>query len=321
MDSQRHAVKFNSVLLAAKRYRDRGWAVIPVPYRTKKPVITGWERLRLSDHQLGHYFGGRPQNIGVLLGKPSGGLIDIDLDHPLAVEIAPRHLPPTGAVFGRASKPQSHWLYVSGTQTAMRQWRLPNKQMVVELRSTGGQTVFPGSVHSSGEPIEWDCDGEPALVESDWLQACLQKIYDEVCRRMNVSGAQFSRTEKVINHTAPARVIDRARRYLAKLPRAVSGEGGHASTFRAACLLAIGFGLDRDESLQLLREWNARCQPPWSEKELEHKVDDAMKQPGWRGYLLTKWDRTRLAIPTGAVERATRHAIEHRRRMRRRVRA
>jgi integrase len=30
---------------------------------------------------------------------------------------------------------------------------------------------------------------------------------------------------------------------------------------------------------QLLREWNTECQPPWSEKELEHKIDDALKQP------------------------------------------
>ena len=28
--------------------------------------------------------------------------------------------------------------------------------MLVELRSTGGQTVFPGSTHESGEAIRWD---------------------------------------------------------------------------------------------------------------------------------------------------------------------
>ena len=33
-------------------------------------------------------------------------------------------------------------------------------------------------------------------------------------------------------------------------------------------------------------EWNRTCQPPWTEKELRHKLDDADKKPGERGYLL-----------------------------------
>ncbi len=37
--------------------------------------------------------------------------------------------------------------------------------MIVELRSTGCQTVFPGSVHPSGGLIEWSSNGEPAEVD------------------------------------------------------------------------------------------------------------------------------------------------------------
>jgi Protein of unknown function (DUF3987) len=80
--------------------------------------------------------------------------------------------------------------------------------------------------------------------------------------------------------------VDLARNHLAKHPPAVSGQDGHNQTFRAACILILGFNLNRGTALELLREWNGSCQPPWSEKELEHKIDDADKEPGERGYLL-----------------------------------
>jgi hypothetical protein len=143
-------------------------------------------------------------------------------------------------------------------------------------------------------------------------------MFEEVYRRLNVFGLQRSATMTKSGPSAPARVLDRARKYLAKLPPAISGQGGHAATFRTACRLVIGFGLDRDQALTMLREWNeTHCDPPWTEKELEHKVDDAMKQPGWRGYLLPRFDRRHISAPTSAIERANRHAIEHRRRARR----
>ena len=82
--------------------------------------------------------------------------------------------------------------------------------------------------------------------------------------------------------------LERARGYLAKLPVAVSGQGGHRATFRAACVLVHGFALGADEALAVLREWNRGCQPPWSESELRHKVGSAMSSVGGRaaGYLL-----------------------------------
>jgi hypothetical protein len=30
--------------------------------------------------------------------------------------------------------------------------------------------------------------------------------------------------------------------------------------------------LSDDEALTVLREWNARCEPPWSERELKDKL-------------------------------------------------
>jgi replicative DNA helicase len=93
-------------------------------------------------------------------------------------------------------------------------------------------------------------------------------------------------------------VMDRARRYIARIPGAVSGDGGHRITFRTACVLVCGFGLEPHKALRLLAEWNHTCKPMWSERELWHKVTDAEKQPGERNYLRfageAEWDAIKV---------------------------
>lgn len=83
-----------------------------------------------------------------------------------------------------------------------------------------------------------------------------------------------------------ATVIKRAREYLAKIDPAISGQHGHDITYRAACTLVIDFDLSIDEARPLLEEFNERCQPPWTEAELDHKLESADKSPGERGLLL-----------------------------------
>lgn len=80
-------------------------------------------------------------------------------------------------------------------------------------------------------------------------------------------------------------VQERARKYLRTIEPAVSGSGGHNVTFRAACRMVLGFGLPANDAFSLLAEWNQGCQPPWSEKELWHKVHSAESESGERNYL------------------------------------
>jgi len=70
-------------------------------------------------------------------------------------------------------------------------------------------------------------------------------------------------------------VIERARRYIAKCPPAISGQGGHDATFHVAACLVHGFALGEPDALALLTEWNRVCVPPWSERELRHKIESA----------------------------------------------
>ena len=90
--------------------------------------------------------------------------------------------------------------------------------------------------------------------------------------------------------TAPRRPDnrERARAYVAAMPPAISGQGGHDATFKAAVALVKGFGLDAGTALDLLREFNERCEPPWSEKELLHKIDDAGKADLSDGYIIER---------------------------------
>src|SRR5262249_45115548 len=92
----------------AASYAARGWKVVPIPLGEKGPKHKGWEQRSFDPHRD---FDGT--NIGVQLGAKSGGLTDVDLDCIEAIKLAVHLLPKTNATFGRASKPESHWLYIT----------------------------------------------------------------------------------------------------------------------------------------------------------------------------------------------------------------
>jgi hypothetical protein len=165
----------------ARDLNTRGFAVIPVPFGKKKPRIEAWPELRIDASQLQNYFRSRQLNVGVLLGEPSGWLIDIDLDHPSAVELAPEYLLPTGMIWGRESKPRSHLIYRVTAPVKTRKWTFGGGKSIVELRSTGAQTIAPGSRHPGGEFVRWDTSGQPAVVDADELTECLNRLKDAVC--------------------------------------------------------------------------------------------------------------------------------------------
>ena len=70
-------------------------------------------------------------------------------------------------------------------------------------------------------------------------------------------------------------IPERISKYIAATPGAVSGSGGHNQTFTLACTLLNGFALDEAQVFNYLSEFNSRCVPPWSEKELWHKIKSA----------------------------------------------
>jgi hypothetical protein len=70
---------------------------------------------------------------------------------------------------------------------------------------------------------------------------------------------------------------ERALIYLSRVPAAVAGRHGDLHTFQTCCRIVRGFALDDDDALAVLAEWNARCQPPWTERELREKIRSARR--------------------------------------------
>lgn len=86
--------------------------------------------------------------------------------------------------------------------------------------------------------------------------------------------------DRPINHD-PERTIDRARRYLATCDPAISGQGGQRALFWAALTMTRGFLLNPDDAAALLMsDYNPRCQPPWSEREVRRYCHNARNARG-----------------------------------------
>jgi hypothetical protein len=159
---------------AARTYLRLGFAPVPIPLRSKAARLPGWPDLVVTDDQVEGLF--RDGNIGLLLGARSGGLVDVDLDAPAAVELAPDFLPATGRIHGRASKPRSHWWYRVARPPTTKQFKGCRGESLVELRGTGGQTLVPPSVHPSGESIEWAAEGAFTEILAEALLLAVQKL-------------------------------------------------------------------------------------------------------------------------------------------------
>ena len=89
----------------------------------------------------------------------------------------------------------------------------------------------------------------------------------------------------------------RAWKYLESVDLAVSGEHGHNQTLKAACKAGPGFDLHPATTLGLLREWNKDCRPPWPDKDLARKVDEAYKVESRRGWLLNAPRKGSVPLP------------------------
>ena len=163
--------------------RKNKFTPVPLLHQSKSAAVRDYHlpsyKPPPDDYWTKHNYG-----IGCLTGPP--GPVDIDLDCASAVHFAPYFLPKTQAVFGRASKKASHYLYrVEEEEFGHYKYQNPqaNNSSIVEARGQskegGQQTVFPGSLHAdTGEPISWTYNSDPEVttVKSDVLLLAVRKI-------------------------------------------------------------------------------------------------------------------------------------------------
>jgi hypothetical protein len=98
----------------------------------------------------------------------------------------------------------------------------------------------------------------------------------------------------------PLTLKERITRYLDACPAAISGQHGHDRTFAVACALINGFGLAEEMALGFLVIYNTKCEPPWSQAELCHKIRSALgsKHVKPRGHMINGTDQA----PESALE-------------------
>ncbi len=76
---------------------------------------------------------------------------------------------------------------------------------------------------------------------------------------------------------------------LDRLPSAVQGSGGSAAFFTACVTAVKGYSLTEQEALPVMRGWNnAKCLPPFSERDVLRKVKDAANASMPEGLYLPK---------------------------------
>ncbi len=268
------ATEAPDILAAARAYVARGWAVVPLPPRAKAPGIREWQRLRLEGPDLERAFAAAG-GVGIQCGAPSGGACDVDLDSAETRDAWPLIGPPTEMRHGRASSPESHaWYQLDAPPAQTERLRDPDgKTTLIELRSTGGQTVVHPSLHEeTGEAIVWHADGEPAHVDVVDLQRAVRECaaVAMVARRWPTGsrhdaalalaglllrgGKSVSDAERLVEIVArvagDAEVADRVR---AVRDTAVDLEAGRPAT--GGPRLAALLGSDGEAVVGRLREW------------------------------------------------------------------
>ncbi|MCX6020332.1 MAG: bifunctional DNA primase/polymerase, partial [Chloroflexi bacterium] len=169
----------------AQDFLRREFAPLPLPFKSKIPVLVDWPNLRLTADQLPDHFNGAASNIGIITGAASGNAVDVDCDWPEARDAAAWFLPKTSCVFGRKSSRRGHSLYRVAVMPAYKKYEDPttakgdnDKACIIEFRGDDRQTMAPGSVHPSGELVEWEpgCDGDPTHVDGHQLYLAVSRI-------------------------------------------------------------------------------------------------------------------------------------------------
>ena len=223
-------------------------------------------------------------NIGIATGARLGmWVLDVDGDVGAAslAALQEQHGPLPETMAARTGGGGTHYYWAIPADVTIRN-SVRKLADGIDVRGDGGYVLAPPSVHLSGREYTW-LNRLPPVEAPAWL-----------VELVTAKPAPPPQNGQATHHPPPALpagdVARRARDYLATMPPAISGQGGHDQTFDAARKLIHGFGLTPEQALPLLHEYNRRCVPPWNDAELRHKLESAHgcedQQGRPRGYLL-----------------------------------
>ncbi|RLI17879.1 hypothetical protein DRO54_10880, partial [Candidatus Bathyarchaeota archaeon] len=162
----------------------RGYSVIPIFYRNKKPLIK-WEeyqRRRPTIEEVEKWFSNNQVNIAIVCGRVSDNLIVLDFDRKEKFKEFENELPEKWRkIFNSTQLVESgkgyHFRFrlkdpelLPGPKTRVR------KDLELDVRGEGSYVLVPPSVHPSGKRYKW-IRGPPEytpyeLSREEWLELC-----------------------------------------------------------------------------------------------------------------------------------------------------
>ena len=264
-----------NALDAATRLASAGYAVLPIRPGSKAPDT------RLAPHGV-HSASTDSATINAWFATGQHNVAIAVPEHVLVIDVDPNCKKGSGIVsltalvkkFGRLpAGPRQvsgsggiHLLFMRPERSDLRGKLDVKLHPGVDLLCHGKYFVCAPSVHPNGNAYRWtrapwECDLPQLPI---WFQ--------------DLASDDYVPTVRSVARPGSADVVKRAKAYLAKCEPAVSGQGGHDTTFKVACALCRGFDLDEEAALELLESsFNIRCDPPWSRRELRHKIRQAIK--------------------------------------------
>ena len=245
----------------AHRLVDLGYALVPLRYGRKTPVLR-WKSLECNHDAVEGWLRrfGR-LNLAIQAGR--SGIVGLDADSPEAVEWIERECPRTPMVAG-TPRGGMHAYFRAPDDAPPPAVNLLG--IGLDVRSRRSMLVAAPSWCATRRR-GWEWRGEPVPVgELPVLPSGL------LPRRPRTPGPAMP-----AGGPRSCGAIRDVTRWIMRV-ESVQGQNGSGQCFRVACKL-VGSGMDRDRAWATLLAWNDRCAvPPWSEKELAHKLQDAFER-------------------------------------------
>jgi len=257
---QSHEQRAGGLRAESVRYLRAGWSIVPL--HGKAPAIQRWKeyqtRLATFDEASVWFtsLSRMPSGVGIVTGSLSG-LVVVDCDSSDDARYWSQRHPASPMVVATGGGGVHYYYAMPGDAEVRNRAGVLGRK--IDVRGEGGYAAAPPSVHPSGARYSWlhyDLRAKLPVFDAAWL-------------------VDASRPKERLSK-AYAGVVRNAVAYIRKI-HAEAGQGGHNATFRAACRLRDA-GLSEDEALAILSDWNeTHASPPWSARELEHKIHSAFE--------------------------------------------
>lgn len=242
---------------SALHYAEQGFAVFPLIPREKKPATTnGFKDATTDLKQISFWWDMDPNyNIGIATGKPSSGLVVIDIDNGHGGngsdslrdwEKQNHNLPDTCTALTGSGGVH---LYYRDTEEYRNKAGILDS---VDVRGDGGYIVAPPSVHPNGSIYEWEVDHSPDDMKVTMADATVRKF-------LNPRKKELKQESMPVDEVYPeGKRVDS----LVRMIGAMKGWGISDAAIKSAVQI---------ENIR-------RCDPPLIVEELEKEVFPAIKR-------------------------------------------